>query len=300
MDKEQPPPKAGAGANPLASTSGWGPSAPGFLVVDAVVGGNQPTVPKPALAQTAEVESGVNSEKAQSRKRRSRSRRETTGASLPADATAGSGPLPRIGPSDPPAGPPVGETVREPNAASSPPMAAPASEVATEVEGAPQPDPSPAPEAAPVMTAPLPALPVESPGAQRIEAPPPLVPAMVTAPARDASVVSAPRPSGPLPTSPPLPRAVERPKVRSPTETALASIVEVRQRIRPEFPPGGAIALVPGIVIVLLLIGPLLVGIATLGWSLAGWNRLPAQGNSFGFSTPAPRYPYQGGAFPGR
>jgi len=39
------------------------------------------------------------------------------------------------------------------------------------------------------------------------------------------------------------------------TETALASIMEARQRIRPEFSPGGIIGLIPSIVIFLLVVG---------------------------------------------
>ena len=43
-------------------------------------------------------------------------------------------------------------------------------------------------------------------------------------------------------------------KGRSVTDAALSSIVEVRRPIRPEFAPGGLVALIPGLVIVAVLV----------------------------------------------
>jgi len=74
--------------------------------------------------------------------------------------------------------------------------------------------------------------------------------------------------------------APETPKASGPspvTEAALASIVEVRQSIRPEFSPGGIVALIPSLVIFLLMIGLIIGAFFALNYAryFMAFGRLP-------------------------
>ena len=73
-------------------------------------------------------------------------------------------------------------------------------------------------------------------------------------------VLSPPRPSGTLSATHTSPM----------TEAALASIVEVRQPIRPEFAPGGLVALIPSLVIAALVVMLVIAGLVLISHEMFG------------------------------
>ena len=137
-----------------------------------------------------------------------------------------------------------------------------------------------------------------APASPEIAAAPPEPPPVAVE--RTPSVAIAPPAVAPAPPVPkaqpemapaPAPLAAPAPSVEAPvTEAALASIVAVRQRIRPEFPVGGLVAMIPSLVITLLVI------ILALGAvSLVGRIFFPGlyYGTMMSLFAPAPPFPAQ-------
>lgn len=84
----------------------------------------------------------------------------------------------------------------------------------------------------------------------------------------------------PTPTEPSPEEVAPAPVVSAVTSAALASVVAVRQRIQPEFPPGGVVAILPGIVIPLLVI-------MFVGWlAVAASHLMFGMGSLFAWSSP--------------
>jgi len=84
------------------------------------------------------------------------------------------------------------------------------------------------------------------------------------------------------------PGASRAPGTSPVTEAALASIVEVRQLIRPEFARGGLVALIPSFVIALLVVMLALVAVALMSDLLPGANPF---GRSSPFAPANPPFP---------
>lgn len=82
------------------------------------------------------------------------------------------------------------------------------------------------------------------------------------------------------------PGASRAPGTASVTEAALASIVEVRQLIRPEFTRGGLVALIPSLVIALLVVMLAVGAIALVSGLLSGGNNPFAPSSPFAPSLP--------------
>jgi len=142
-----------------------------------------------------------------------------------------------------------------------------------------------------------------APASPEIAAAPPEPPPVAVE--RTPSVAIAPPAVAPAPPVPkaqpeiaPAPLAAPAPSVGAPvTEAALASIVAVRQPIRPEFPAGGLVSIVPSLVITAMVVMLLVAAVSMVGRMVFGpyWSLVFRSTFSTPYSQPQPQLP----AFPG-